>query len=318
MERKIVLLDHRPPSKKAFMAWLVVIICTIGAALLAVMVAAQDASAKRNSSDPEDGWFQRCSLAKTGYFDPIVFPNTPPDVGHRHLFFGSTAISYDSSASDLQAGGSTCSFKEGVDPPDGGNNSGYWVPDLMLRDGNWAGGAQLNAYYKKGASSVNAHKIVPFPEGLKMLIRDRNNTQTKVDWFCSGLNGEANNGKFAARPYDCDPNSSYKYVTARITFPQCGTGATDSQDHISHMAYADSSGCPSTHRLIFPRLHLSVKYNTSFGAGAQLAGDDPLHTDPATGFHADYFEGWKPGTMQFFVDTCIRGGVNCFSGGLPQ
>jgi hypothetical protein len=59
------------------MAWLVVIICTIGAALLAVMVAAQDASAKRNSSDPEDGWFQRCSLAKTGYFDPIVFPNTP-------------------------------------------------------------------------------------------------------------------------------------------------------------------------------------------------------------------------------------------------
>jgi len=84
------------------------------------------------------------------------------------------------------------------------------------------------------------------------------------------------------------------------------------------MAYAGSYGCPSTHRLVFPRLHLSVKYNTSLGSGALLAaqaGEDPDHTDPATGFHADYFEGWKPDSMQFFVDTRIRGGKNCFSGG---
>src|SRR5215204_2549006 len=82
MERRAVLLDHRPPSKKILTtAWLAVIICTIGAALLAVMVAAQDASAKRPTSDPEDGWFQRCSPATTGYFDPIVFPGTPPEVG---------------------------------------------------------------------------------------------------------------------------------------------------------------------------------------------------------------------------------------------
>jgi hypothetical protein len=299
------------------------IICTIGAALLAVMLAAQDASAGR-PPDPESGWFQRCSLAKTEYFDPIVFPGMPPNVGHRHLYFGSTAISYNSSASDLQAGGSTCRFNDGtVDPVDGGNNSGYWVPDLMLRNGEWAGGAQVNAYYKKGASSIYAHKVEPFPEGLKMVIRDRNNNQTKVDWYCSGLTGEGNNGKFAGRPYDCDSTTPYEYVTAHITFPQCGTGATDSRDHISHMAYPGSNGCPSTHRRVFPRLNVTVKYNTPLGSGAQLATEpgeeDPAHADPATGFHADYFEGWKPGTMKTFVDTCIRGGINCFSGGrLPQ
>jgi hypothetical protein len=321
MERSAVYLTHRPSGNKASIAWLAMVICTIGAALFAVVVAAQDASARR--PDPDAGWFQRCSLAKTGYFDPIVFPGTPPDVGHRHLFFGSTAISYNSSTSDLQAGGSTCRFKEGtVDPVDGGNNSGYWVPDLMLRNGEWAGGAQVNAYYRKGPASINPQKVEPFPEGLKMVIRDRDNNQTKVEWYCSALNGEANNGKYAARPYDCDPTTPYKYVTTHISFPQCGTGATDSPDHISHMAYPGANGCPSTHRRVFPKLNVTVKYDTSLGAGSLLAaqaGEEPAHSDPATGFHADYFEGWKPGTLETFVDACIRAEINCFAGGgLPQ
>jgi hypothetical protein len=71
MERSALLPTHRPPSQKASVAWLVVLICTIGAALLAVMVAAQDASAQ-DSPDPDAGWFQRCALTKTGSFDPIV------------------------------------------------------------------------------------------------------------------------------------------------------------------------------------------------------------------------------------------------------
>jgi hypothetical protein len=318
MEPSAVRFTHRPPSKKAPIAWLVMGICIIGAALLAVIVAAQDASAK-GPSDPDAGWFQRCSLAKTGYFDPIVFFDKPPDVGHRHLFFGSTAITYNSSASALQAGGTTCRFKDGtVDPVDGGNNSGYWVPDLLLRNGEWAGGAQINAYYKKGASSINARKVAPFPEGLKMVIRDRNNNQTRVDWYCSGLPGEGNNGIFRERPYDC-LTEPYTFVTADITFPQCGTGATDSQDHISHMTYPGANGCPTTHPRVFPRLNVKVKYNTPLGSAALLAGDEPAHTDPATGFHADYFEGWKPGTLETFVDACIHGGINCYEGGrLPQ
>jgi hypothetical protein len=280
------------------------------AALLAV-IAAQGASA-HPGHEPSAGWFQRCALAKTGKFDPIVYPDRPPPVGHRHLFFGATAISYDSSLSDLRTGGTTCRFEDGTS---GGNNSSYWIPDLKLRNGNYAGGAQINAYYKKGASSVDAHDIKPFPEGLKMVIHDRNNRQTQVSWFCSGLNGEGNNGKFAKRPYDCDPDGLHPYVTARITFPQCGTGATDSRDHIRHMAYAGDRGCPRSHPREFPRLFITAKYDTSRGAGSRMAGGE----DPATGFHADYFEAWQPGTLESFVEACIRGGINCRDGDrLPQ
>jgi hypothetical protein len=317
MKRREALLTYRPPSKKASIAWLIVVICTIGAALLAVMLAAQDASAHDNHA-PNSGWFQRCSLAKTGYFDPIVFPNTPPRVGHRHRFFGSTAISHDtSSPGQLQAGGTTCRFEAGtVDPLDGGNFSSYWIPDLRLRNGTWAGGAQVNAYYRKGASSIDPHTVKPFPSGLKMLIRDRNNSRTDVRWFCSGLSGEGSNGIYRERPYDCDPNTPYKYVSTRITFPQCGNGRLDSADHISHMVYAGDYGCPSTHPHQFVRLFITAKYNTSLGANAQLANHDrdPAHADPGTGYHADYFEAWKPNTLQFFVDRCIHAGINCRDG----
>ena len=282
---------------------------TLAAALLAALLAvmAAQAASAHTGHEASAGWFQRCSLTKTGSFDPIVYPNTPPPVGHRHLFFGASAISYNSSVSDLRAGGTTCRFEDGTS---GGNNSSYWIPDLMLRNGNWASGAQINAYYKKGASSVDAHVIDPFPTGLRMLIRDRNNQQTQVKWFCSGLNGEGNNGKYAERPYDCDPGGLHPYASVRITFPQCGTGATNSRDHISHMTYAGDRGCPSSHPREFPRLFITAKYDTSSGAGSRMAGGE----DPATGFHADYIEAWQPGTLKSFVDACIRGGINCRDG----
>jgi hypothetical protein len=329
MDHREVLPTYGPPSKKAPIAWLVMLICTIGAVLLAVTVAAQGASAQ-DDPDPGAGWFQRCSLTKTGTFDPIVFPGTPPPVGHRHLFFGSTAISYTSSTpTDLQAGSSTCLFqadsnaaKVFSDGAIGGNYSGYWVPDLLVRNGTWVGdkpldvnATQLTAYYKKGASSIDPQKVAPFPSGLKMVIHDRNNSKTDVKWYCSSTNGEGNNGIYRDRPYDCDTTTPYKSVTARITFPQCGDGRLDSTDHISHMVYAGDNGCPKDHPYVFPRLFIHAKYDTSLGANAQLApatGD--AASDPATGFHADYFEAWKPGTLQYFVDHCIKAGINCRDG----
>ncbi len=330
MERRAVLPTHRPPSQKASIAWLIVVICTIGAALLAVMVAAQDASAQ-SAPDPDAGWFQRCALTKTGAFDPIVFPGTPAPVGHRHLFFGSTAISPTSTTvSDLQAGSSTCLFqadsnaaKVFADGAIGGNYSSYWVPDLLVRNGNWVGDkpldvnvTQLTAYYKKGASSIDPQKVEPFPSGLRMVIRDRNDSKTNVKWYCSSTNGEGNNGIFRERPYDCDTSTPYKSVTARITFPQCGDGRLDdSTDHISHMVYAGDNGCPKDHPRVFPRLFIHAKYDTSLGANSKLApASGDASSDPATGFHADYIEAWQPGTLQYFVDHCIHAGINCRDG----
>jgi hypothetical protein len=369
MERRAILPTNGPPSKKASIAWLVIVICTIGAALLAVMVAAQGASAQ-DDPDPSAGWFQRCTSVfkdpNTGNsvglsFDPIVFPDTHPPVGHRHLFVGATAIgnfyttddpkeeplqlyqnSLDpntqelvlndvsqfhrySTAPELQTNGSsTCRFQDGtVNPVDGGNFSSYWAPDLKVRNGNWAGAIQVNAYYKKGASSVDRQKVEPFPSGLKMVIRDRNTSKTNVQWYCAGLNN-GSNGIYRERPYDCNTTPEEQggrpWVTTHITFPQCGTGATDSpegQDYIGHMVYAGDNGCPKTYPHVFPRLIVTVKYATSYGANSQLSGGTT--TDPATGFHADYMEAWKPGALKTFVDACIHGGINCRDGDrLPQ
>jgi len=56
---------------------------------------------------PGTGFSQDCQQSAVGKFDPIVFPNNPDTStvgGHRHVFFGSTAISYNSTLADLQAG----------------------------------------------------------------------------------------------------------------------------------------------------------------------------------------------------------------------
>ena len=327
MERRESHLTHRQPSEQASLAWLLV--CTVGAALFAVMIATQGALAHPNH-DPQARWFQKCGLVKKGQFDPIVYPNTAPPIGTQKLFYGATNISPNSTKTaqeppeptSLLNGGTTCRFKNGTD---GGNRSAYWVPDLLLRDGaTLVGGKQLNAYYGTGAPSVDPHVIVPFPEGLKMVARDTNTSQTGVKWYCSNINGEGNNGNMQARPYNCNATGTYPYVTANISFPQCGNGdldTTDPQkypdppagpgnDHISHVVYAGSGGCPpDTHPKVYPRLFLTTKYNTSKGSGALLAGG----RDPATDFRAYFFEAWQKGRLQFYVDRCIVAGINCNS-----
>src|SRR5215208_5191476 len=213
-------LTHRQRSNEASLAWLLV--CTVGAALFAVMIATQGALAA-DIQDSSNGWFQKCGpvldnpqtpeVEGTGEYDPIVAPGEFP-YGHRHLFFGATAIKYNSTRDSLLAGGTTCRFKNGSS---GGNKSGYWVPDLLLSDGTTlAGGKQLNAYYGWGASSVDPHVMKPFPEGLKMVARDTNTSQTGVKWYCSNINGEGNNGNMQERPYNCDPKGLHPYVTVNI------------------------------------------------------------------------------------------------------
>jgi hypothetical protein len=328
MEHRESNLTHRQRSNEASLAWLLV--CTVGAALLAVMLVTQGALAQ-DSQDPSDGWFQKCGSLDdpqtpdvnegAGQFDPIVFYNKPPPIGSQKLFFGATNISYNSTKDTLLTGGTTCRFKNGTDPghpdpPSGGNRSAYWAFDLQLSNGKWAGGKQLNAYYRKGASSVDANDIVPFPDGLKMIISDRESSKTNVDWYCSNLNGEGNNGNMQARPYNCNATGTYPWVTAHITFPQCGafdasgaTGATDSMDHISHVVYPSSDGCPADHPIVYPRLFVTVKYATSLGKGALLAGG----RDPGTSFTAYFFEAWQKDRLQFYIDNCIKAGINCNS-----
>jgi hypothetical protein len=160
-----------------------------------------------------------------------------------------------------------------------------------------------------------------------MVIRDDGTSKTRVQWYCSGLTTGKNN-IFRDRPYDCDPKSDTNYVTTHIRFPQCGAVNPDGSVN-GDLVYAGSGGCPKDHPHVFPRLSLAVKYDTPLGANSRLAtaadDTDSAHADPGTGFHADYFEAWKPnaalannvGTadaLQYFIDHCIKAGIDCRDG----
>src|SRR5215217_6634018 len=109
MERRESHLTHRQLSKKASLAWLLV--CTVGAALLAVMIATQGALAHDiTKHDPQARWFQKCGLAKTGPTPPVTTPDDIfdpiyPTSSIQKLFYGATEISNDSTKDSLLAGG---------------------------------------------------------------------------------------------------------------------------------------------------------------------------------------------------------------------
>jgi Domain of unknown function (DUF1996) len=119
----------------------ILLVATMALSLFAancVLLLAQDLThPERAQADPaikpNTGFSQDCQQSAVDNFDPIVFLNQPPPVGHRHVFFGSTAISYHSTLADLQAGTSNCKFRSTYPTT---NKSAYWVPDLLLRTGS--------------------------------------------------------------------------------------------------------------------------------------------------------------------------------------
>jgi hypothetical protein len=158
------------------------------------------------------GFSQDCQQSAVGNFDPIVFPNTPPgvDVGHRHAFFGSTAIRSDATLADLQAGTSNCTFRSTYPTT---NNSAYWVPDLLLRSGTWAGIGRVEIYYRAGnLSDAEIAKMQAFPPGLKMIVD--NVPESNVNWECAKP-GDANNPQYHY-PQNCaDGLSGQRQVSSR-------------------------------------------------------------------------------------------------------
>lgn len=249
------------------------------------------------------GWFQNCTQTRVGYFDPIMYHGTPPPAGHRHLFLGSKAIRYDSSRSDLMSGGSSCVFKDNTTQ---GNHSGYWVEDLRLRNGSFAGSKKTTAYYTAWPG-INPAKVTAPVKGVKIIARDVKKAQ--VHWGCAGLR-RGGIQQFSARPHDCDPTSRRPYVSASIVFPSCSDGRKNSGDHMSHVAYPKAGGaCPASHPKPFTRLRMGVRYDTSRGKGAKMADGG----DPGTEFHADYFNAWSKTKFHTLLDKCLHASLKCWN-----
>ena len=85
-----------------------------------------------------------------------------------HNFYGNKAASPFVDRLALSTGIQTCSF---VDGRAFGNRSLYWVEDLKLRNGQFAGPRRTTAYYN--GDSVQAGELIhPFPTDLNAIVRD--------------------------------------------------------------------------------------------------------------------------------------------------
>ena len=231
-----------------------------------------------------------------------------PGGSHRHDFYGNEAASPFVDRLALSTGVQTCSF---VDGRAFGNRSLYWVEDLKLRNGQFAGPRRTTVYYNGDAEQAG-ELIHPFPSDLNAIVRDDNvMANTKMFFACGGLLGDGNSAQNGGtkwdRPHNCDPKSKYPYVFANIQFGSCSNSMVDSEDHVSHLAFPTVSGCPESHPFDVPKLRLGVRYNTWQGEGAVMADGD----DPATGFHADVMHMFDPGQFQLLIDRCINAGISC-------
>jgi hypothetical protein len=256
------------------------------------------------------GFQQVCHQSAVGTFDPIVSPGQVT-AGHRHVFFGNTAISYDSTLAKLLAGTSNCKFKSKYPNT---NKSAYWVPDLLLRNGKWAGIRSAHVYYRAGnLSDAEIAKMQAFPQGLKMIVD--NVPDSNVYWSCT-LGTDRDGDTRYDYPQNCIGGS---YNTLHIFFPQCGAVDTNgtplldsvnnsdpADNHRLHMAFPVNGQCPADHPIVYPRINYSVQYQAQNAAGAQLSSGDAY-----TSAHADAFEAWDPQNLQALIDKCIKSGVSC-------
>lgn len=95
-----------------------------------------------------------------------------------------------------------------------------------------------------------------------------------------------------------------------LAFPSCGTGAKDSNDHKSHVAYPSlvkEGNCPEGYDEHYPFLFFETIWATN-----AFAGDDGQfllsYGDPTgTGYHGDFIMGWKSKDfLQQALDECTN------------
>lgn len=95
-----------------------------------------------------------------------------------------------------------------------------------------------------------------------------------------------------------------------LAFPSCGTGALDSPDHSSHVAYPSlvkEGNCPEGYDVHYPFLFFETIWNTYAFAGEDgrflLSMGDPS----GCGYHGDFMMGWPSAKfLQDALDTCTN------------
>lgn len=241
------------------------------------------------------GFFVECNSVGHQQVDAIVSPGRPS--AHLHEFFGSRVVTSNLTTQQLVDEPSTR-----IECSDTNDKSSYWSP-AVYQDGRLVTATGFKAYYKSPTPNV-----VPIPLGLRMIAGDgaaRANQDRHIGAWVGA--GDAFNEitTIGSNRMITKPRGS-EGIALRINYPQCWDGVhLDSPDHKSHMAYARSNRCPSTHPVRLPQLVTFAEYNVEGGAGLKLSSGEWFT------FHQDFWNGWSPAQMKDLVSSCITEQMMC-------
>ncbi|KZL85699.1 oxidoreductase [Colletotrichum incanum] len=229
--------------------------------------------------------------------DPIVYPGQH-NKSHLHSFFGSDAVTIDTTTSaELQAG---CTNLE--NPND---LSVYWIPTPLFTKDNGKTYqpipvARFSAYYNLGESPAE----VAIPQNLKMVAGDANAVSanqvpkdSKAEWFCEGGGG----GALDANGFPSQTCGTH--LQQLLYFPSCVNTKTLETAYKSRN-HGTANWCPMGMNSM-PQLRFSIRYNLRKVLPNGWSGNSPfkLACGPAWCSHGDFINGWTEESAQNMVST---------------
>ncbi|GAB3258083.1 hypothetical protein GCM10027456_36420 [Kineosporia babensis] len=188
-----------------------------------------------------------------------------------------------------------------------GDRSTYWVPQLT-QAGEAIEPETFQVLYKGAVDDYTS--VQAFPAGLRILAGGRGAApsaaaESSVSFSCTDYDENALPPASTCRDGD--------RLIARIAAPGCWDGRhLDVSGHRSHLAWAASGQCPSSHPVAIPTLLVRVVYPIDAAQGVKVSG----LKDAEYGFGA--VAGWQPKVLRQLVGECINAGEHCGETGRPN
>ncbi|KAL1409789.1 hypothetical protein Q8F55_003786 [Vanrija albida] len=249
--------------------------------------------------------------------DPIIDPGNVKDNGHLHTIFGANNFGNKlNTFAQMQKATCTTAVVQA-------DKSNYWIPSLMFvnPDGTyeptWFQGSR--AYYMV----TNLTQTEPFPEGLRMISGTAASRLPGPKTHGIHIDSTIFNGGGNKALGLNLPNPKYEdrgppdQIKLKIQFPGCGTGALDSPDHFSHMAWPLNGANQFDPQFGFkyPTLQLEVYWALHYTQRDKWRrGVNDINLAFANGdtvgasLHADFVNGWDTNVLRDAIKskTCLE------------
>lgn len=273
-----------------------IVLLTAVAGLLAAGCFGGGGKAPPKPPDVQAQFLSNCTFSHRLPDDPIVFPGAA-GASHSHDFLGNVSTNANSTASSLQANGTTCQPSN--------DKAAYWVPTVSV-GGTPVPPVFANFYYR--GNKRDFQQVNPFPPGFKMIAGTATATTPQpmsiTSWGCT--NGSTNTSEIPTCP-------AGERLKLSLFFPDCWDGANlDSADHKSHLSYRVNGLCPGTHPFRVPQIQFFIVYATTGGPGTTVASGSQYSG------HGDFFNGWDQSVLNSRVANCINAGIKCNKNGQPE